>query len=281
MKVVITGAAGQLGRTLRDVVPTSWDVVAVDRHELDLTDRAAVDAVSDLRPDVIVNCAAFTDVDAAQTDERACWAVNADGPGNLARASVNSGAALIQVSTDYVFDGTAAAPYQEDTPTSGLGVYGRSKAAGERAVQEVGGTIVRTAWLYAPGGRNFVSTILRLAAGGNPLRVVDDQIGQPTYAVDVAERIVALIDNGTPPGVFHATNSGQTSWYGFAEQILRLWDRDVAVEPVTSADFPRPAPRPAYSVLGQQRWAHIGLPPLRPWQEALADAHASSAAAFM
>jgi dTDP-4-dehydrorhamnose reductase len=281
MKVLITGAAGQLGRSVRAAALPAWDVVPLDRADLDLTDRGRVDRLAALQPDVIVNCAAYTDVDRAEADERICWAVNAEAPERLAKVAAACGAALIQVSTDYVFDGTASSPYRDDAPVSGLGVYGRSKAAGEQAVREAGGTVVRTAWLYAPGGRNFVSTILRLAAGPGPLRVVDDQIGQPTYAVDVADRIVALIERGSPSGVFHATNSGQTSWYGFAVEIVRLWGLGVTVDPVSSAAFPRPAPRPAYSVLDQQGWSRVGLAPLRPWQEALAAAHASSAAAFM
>jgi dTDP-4-dehydrorhamnose reductase len=280
MRVLITGAAGQLGRSLRLAAPESWDVVALDRSDLDLTDRTALDGLATRHADVIVNCAAYTDVDRAQTDERACWEVNAEVPAHLADLATATGARLLQVSTDYVFDGSARVPYDEDAPLSGLGVYGRSKAAGEQAVRESGGTIVRTAWLYAPGGRNFVSTILRLASGGGPLRVVDDQIGQPTYATDVAERLVALIERGTPAGAFHATNSGQTSWYGFAVEIVRLWGLSVAVDPVTSSAFPRPAPRPAYSVLGHYGWSRVGLPPLRAWHDALASAHAEHAAAF-
>ncbi len=277
MRILLTGARGQLGSAFIDAAPGDWQLIPTDRSTLDLTDSAALRRfVADTAPDVIVNCAAYTDVDGAQTDEATCWAVNAGVPEVLAE----SPARLIQVSTDYVFDGTATQPYPEDSPISGLGVYGRSKAAGELAVAGRA-VVVRTAWLYGSSGSNFVKTILRAASAGKALKVVDDQVGQPTYAPDVAEQIVALIRAEVPPSVYHATNSGQTSWFGFACQILKDWGIDAEIEPVGSEAFPRPAPRPRYSVLGHDAWAADGLHPLRGWQEALAAAHRDHGADFL
>jgi dTDP-4-dehydrorhamnose reductase len=257
------------------MAPPEWDVVGVDRGTMDLTDTAALrDLVFSQGPEVIINCAAFTDVDAAQTQQQACWDVNVAVPEALARASTATGARLIHISTDYVFDGTATSPYAETAPVSGLGVYGRTKAAGEAAALAVDATatIVRTAWLYAPRRKNFVATVLRLAAGGGALRIVDDQFGQPTFARDVAGRIIEIIDRNTQPGVYHATNSGQATWFDFASEILRLWGYDNALQPICSGELQRPAPRPAFSVLGHEAWRATGLPPLRDWRSALASA---------
>ncbi len=277
MRILVTGARGQLGSAFVDAAPDDWQLIPTDRSTLDLTDGPALRRfVADVAPDVIINCAAYTDVDGAQTDEATCWAVNAQVPEVLA----DSPARLIQVSTDYVFDGTATQPYSEDSPVSGLGVYGRSKAAGELAVAGKA-AVVRTAWLYGPSGSNFVKTILRAATAGKALKVVDDQVGQPTYAPDVAEQILAMIRAGVAPGVFHATNSGQTSWFGFARQIVKDWGIDAEIEPVGSEAFPRPAPRPRYSVLGHDAWAAIGLLPLRGWREALTAAHSDYGAEFL
>lgn len=279
--VLVTGSSGQLGSRLLDLAPPHWRIAAPDSQALDLRDGAAIrSVVAEAGADVVLNCAAYTDVDGAQADEQTAWQVNADAPAVLAAACSRLGARLVHVSTDYVFDGHASSPYPEDATVSGLGVYGRSKAAGETEVLGAGGTVVRTAWLYAPGPRNFVATMLRLAATGQPLRVVDDQIGQPTYADDLARQIIAMIEGDVPAGVYHGTNSGQTSWFGFAREILRVWGMQAVVEPVTSEEFPRPAPRPSYSVLGHDRWATVGLLPMRPWQDALASAHREHAWEF-
>ncbi len=274
MKYLITGGSGMLGTDLADAL-AGREVTRLDRFRLDITDLEAVrKAVDD--HDVIINCAAYTKVDDAETDEDAAYAVNATGAGNLAIAAARTGAMLVQLSTDYVFDGTADSPYDEDTPVSPVSAYGRTKAAGERLALELnpGRThIIRTAWLYGEHGPNFAATMLRLAADHDEVRVVADQLGQPTWTADLAEKIVALIDSGTPAGTFHLTNSGQASWYDFARAVFASNGLDPErVKPIPSSEFARPAPRPAYSVLGHQAWQKAGLPPMRPWGQALADA---------
>lgn len=271
---MVTGASGQLGGLLVASAPPDWQLITPTSADLDFRQPDQLTAfVRSRRPDVVINCAAYTDVDGAEADPDTAMAVNAVAATALADASGDIGTRLLHVSTDYVFDGTADAPYPEDAPISGLGAYGRSKAAGETGVLAAGGTVVRTAWLYAPGHRNFVSTILRLAANGGPLRVVDDQLGQPTYAADLAERLIAMVQTSAPAGIYHGTNSGETSWFGFAQEIVRLWGIPVEVQAVTSDEFPRPAPRPAYSVLGHTAWACLGMTPMRDWRVALAEAH--------
>lgn len=273
-RILLTGSGGMLGRDLLDAL-AGRDVVALGRAELDVTDAAAVDAaVADA--DVVVNAAAYTRVDDAEAHEGQARAVNADGPANLAAAAARRGARLIHVSTDHVFDGTATSPYAEDAPRDPVSAYGRTKAEGERRVLEAlpdGALILRTAWLYGRHGPSFPRTMLRLAAERESLDVVDDQRGQPTWTRDLAARIVELIDLGVPAGVLHATSSGETTWFGFAREVFRLSGLDPErVRPTDSASFVRPAPRPAYSVLGHEGWARVGLPPLRHWRDALAEA---------
>lgn len=284
MKVLVTGVKGQLGSLVVAHAPSDWDVTGVDQEELDLTRTNQIAAfVRSCEPHVVINCAAYTNVDAAESDEHTCWLVNADAAGAVAEGAAGAGARMIQVSTDYVFDGAATVPYPETAPISGLGVYGRSKAAGEIAVRQAcdDATIVRTAWLYAPGPANFVATMLRLAGGGQTLRVVDDQVGQPTYADDLAQRLIEVVRADVPAGIYHGTNSGQTSWFGFAEEILRLWGYGNQIEAVSSDEFTRPAPRPGYSVLGHDAWSDVGLAPMRDWREALASAHRDHAGEFL
>ncbi|RIQ28183.1 dTDP-4-dehydrorhamnose reductase [Jiangella rhizosphaerae] len=274
MRWLVTGAAGMLGR---DVVAAldGADVTALDRARLDVTDADAVDAAV-RGHDVVVNTAAWTDVDGAETAEAAATAVNGTGPANLAAACARHGARLVHVSTDYVFDGAATTPYAEDAPTAPRSAYGRSKLAGERAVLSTlpdAGYVVRTAWLYGEHGGNFVATMARLSAARKFLDVVDDQRGQPTWSMDVGTRLVDLVRSDAPAGVYHATNSGETTWFGLARAVFAHLGLDPArVRPTTTDAFPRPAPRPAYSVLGHAGWARAGLPPLRPWDEALAAA---------
>ncbi|MFD0887731.1 dTDP-4-dehydrorhamnose reductase, partial [Streptosporangium algeriense] len=223
----------------------------------------------------VVNCAAWTAVDDAETHEDEALAVNGHGVRALAEACERLGALMIQPSTDYVFDGTAVEPYPEDAPTSPVNAYGRTKLAGERAVLDTlphTGYVLRTAWLYGAAGRNFVSTIAGLERTRPTLDVVDDQLGQPTWAGDLAARIVELAGIAPEPGVYHATCSGRASWYELAREIFTLLGADPErIRPVSSKEFPRPAPRPAYSVLGHDRWATAGLPPMRDWREALRD----------
>ena len=273
-RYLITGAAGMLGRDLQAAL-AGRDVTAFDRTELDITDRAAVLAQV-IGYDVVINAVAYTKVDDAETNEDAAYAINATGPQNLALAASATGAKLVQVSTDYVFDGSATEPYSEDTPLNPISAYGRTKAAGEAFVLEehpAGSYIVRTAWLYGEHGPNFPKTMLKLAAARDTLSVVDDQVGQPTWTADLAAQIVALLDSGAPAGIYHGTSSGVTSWFGFARAVFATAGLDPErVTPTDSSQFVRPAPRPAYSVLGHDAWAAAGLSPIRDWREALAAA---------
>lgn len=263
-----------LGRDLQEVLDCA-PVTALGRGELDVTDPSAVNsAVSG--HDVVINCAAFTKVDDSESREPEAFAINAAGSANLARAAAAEGARLIQVSTDYVFDGRATSPYPEDSPRNPVSAYGRTKAEGERLALELnpGRTvIVRTAWLYGAHGPNFVKTMLRLAAERESLTVVDDQVGQPTWTLDVALQIRRLIEADVAEGIFHATSSGQTSWFGFARAIFELAGLDPKrIAPISSAEFVRPAPRPAFSVLGHDAWAKAGIPPIGDWAERLREA---------
>lgn len=270
-----------LGRDLQAVL-AGRDVVALDRAALDVTDLAAVrSAVAGA--DVVVNASAYTKVDAAESDESAAYEINAIGTGNLARAASLVAARFVTVSTDYVFDGTADSPYAEDTPRDPINAYGRTKAAGEKLAFEAhpdGTSVVRTAWLYGQHGPNFAATMLRLAADRPTVSVVNDQLGQPTWTRDLANQLVRLVDSDAPAGIYHGTNSGETTWYGFARAVFELAGLDPdRVQPVGSDEFVRPAPRPTYSVLGHDAWARVGLPPMRDWRAALSDAFASGALA--
>ena len=275
-RVLVTGGRGMLGQDLLPAL-AAHDVTAPGRADLDITDEAAVRAAV-AGHDVVVNLAAYTAVDAAEEHEEEARAINATGAGILARAAAEAGARIVHVSTDYVFDGSAASPYPEDAPHAPVSAYGRTKAEGERLVLEghpEGASVVRTAWLYGAGGPSFPSTMLRLAASHDTVSVVDDQRGQPTWTVDLAARIVELVDAGAPAGVFHGTASGETTWHGLAQAVFAAAGLDPArVLPTDSASFVRPAPRPAYSVLGHDAWSRIGLAPLRDWREALSDAAA-------
>lgn len=274
MTILITGASGMLGRDLQHVL-AGGPLTALARDDLDVTDRDAVEAAVEGHS-VIINCAAYTRVDDAEAHEDAAFAVNARGAGYLAEAAAGRGAKLVQLSTDYVFDGTASAPYPEDSPRNPVSAYGRTKAEGERLALELnpdGTCIVRTAWLYGAHGPNFAKTMVRLAATNDTLNVVDDQHGQPTWTLDVARQIAAMLDADVPPGIYHATNSGTTTWFGFAREIFRHRQLDPArINPIPTSEFPRPAPRPAYSVLGHDAWNAVGLTPMRDWTESLSDA---------
>ncbi|MCX5240168.1 dTDP-4-dehydrorhamnose reductase [Streptomyces prunicolor] len=283
MKWLVTGAGGMLGHdVLEELARRGEQFVGLDRAALDITDPASVDrAFAEHHPDVVVNCAAYTAVDDAETDEERALRINGEGPRLLARACAASGARLVHVSTDYVFDGEArSTPYPENHSTAPRTAYGRTKLAGEQAVlAELPGAsaVVRTAWLYGACGGNFVRTMIELEARRDTLDVVDDQHGQPTWTADVAVRIADLGERigqvEGAHGVFHATSSGETSWHGLAQEVFRLIDADPErVRPTTSAAFVRPAPRPAYSALGHERWREVGLEPPRDWRSALHEA---------
>lgn len=282
---LVTGAGGMLGRDLIALLSRGGEpVTGLDRAALDVTDAAAVArTLASARPDVIVNCAAWTAVDDAEAHEEQALAVNGGGAASLAAACAAGGARLVQLSTDYVFAGTARKPYAEDDLPAPRSAYGRTKLAGERAVLErlpEAGYVVRTAWLYGAHGRSFVRTMMTLEQQRPVVDVVDDQHGQPTWTADVAGQIVALIRAAAPPGVYHATSSGQTSWFGLAQEVFRLLGADPGrVRPVPTSAMPRPAPRPAYSVLGHDAWARAALPAMGDWRPALRQAFPYLAAA--
>jgi dTDP-4-dehydrorhamnose reductase len=289
---LVTGTAGMLGRDMTALLAARGEeFTALTRADLDLTDGPAVTAaIAAAKPDVVVNCAAWTAVDAAEEHEDEALAINGHGAANLAAACAEAGALLVHPSTDYVFDGHASAPYAEGAPTAPAGAYGRTKLAGELAVRAAlpdGSYLVRTAWLYGAHGKNFVKTMLRLARNGTAPGVVADQHGQPTWTADVAAQICALIDASAQPGVYHATSSGQTTWFGFAEEIFRLYNEDqnqdserdrVTPRPIGTADYPTPAQRPAYSVLGHDAWHKAGIEPIGDWKDALRRAFTAIAA---
>lgn len=273
-RFLVTGAGGMLGQDLLAALD-GREVTSLTRSDLDVTDLDAVRAAV-AGHDVVINAAAYTKVDDAESDEEAAFAVNATAAGHLATATAEAGAILVQVSTDYVFDGTATTPYAEDTPLAPVSAYGRTKAEGERLIaRENPGRsyLVRTAWLYGAGGPNFAATMLKLAAQRDQLSVVDDQVGQPTWTLDLAKKIVELVDAGAPFGTYHGTNSGQGSWFDFARAVFAGAGLDPErVLPTDSSSFQRPAPRPAYSVLGHDAWRAAGLAPMRDWRDALGDA---------
>jgi dTDP-4-dehydrorhamnose reductase len=273
MKVVVTGAAGQLGQdVLLELERKNHQAFGVDRQQLDITNEEDVLAViSKVKPDVILHCAAYTNVDAAEENEDAAYQVNAAGTENLAKAAKLNGSKVIYISTDYVFDGTANEPYEVDEPTQPLGAYGRTKLAGEQLLQKHldESFIVRTAWVFGVYGNNFVKTMIRLGKERGEVGVVHDQVGSPTYTVDLAKFMVELMETDKY-GIYHATNSGVCSWYEFAVEIFKQANMNVTVNPLTSDQFPRPAARPKYSVLSKKMIEQQGLKPLRDWKDALA-----------
>lgn len=271
MRMLVTGGAGMLGRAVvAAAVRLGHEVVAPASKDLDIRDGDAVrDAVAAADPAAIVNCAAWTDVDGAEAAEEQALAVNGAGAGNLARAAAETSARVVHVSTDYVFDGEKRAPWVESDPVAPLSAYGRTKLAGEREVAAATDehAIVRTAWLFGAGGRNFVETMLDLGAGRDEVSVVTDQVGRPTWTEHLAPALVELAERRGDVGVFHADGTGACSWYEFAIEIFDRAGLMVRVLPVTSDRFPRPARRPAYSVLDTERDPGVHLP---PWQDGLA-----------
>jgi dTDP-4-dehydrorhamnose reductase len=296
-RIVIAGAGGQLGTSLRALTTGQGrDVLALTSSQWDITDPAAAERIVQ-NGDVVVNCAAFTDVDGAESDEAGAYAVNAAGPEHIARVCARVGARLIHVSTDFVFSGKPFTgervsggdgelrPYEPSDDTDARGVYARSKLAGERAVlaalpEAAQGIVVRTAWLYTGGtGKDFVAVMRRLAAGDGPVNVVDDQTGSPSYVADVAAALLQVADENVPGPILHAANEGVVSRYEQARAVFEECGADPArVRPVSTDQFPRPAPRPTYSALSGRESAAAGLTPLRPWRPALVAALAASPA---
>jgi dTDP-4-dehydrorhamnose reductase len=273
-RVAVLGSAGMLGRDLVSVL-AGKSVTGFSRADLDVTKPdAVVQALQGF--DTVINATAYTKVDEAEAQRTEAFAVNAEGPENIARACHHHGSRLIHVSTDYVFDGMATTPYDEGHPRNPQSVYGQSKAEGEeRAIRANpdNTVIIRTAWLYGAAGSNFVKTLLTLASQRDTIDVVMDQIGQPTWSRDLASMIKVLLESDIRFGIFHGTNAGQASWWDFAQEIFSKAGLDKnRVRPVTSSSFPRPAPRPAWSVLGHDRWSESDLPLPRRWEEAFAEA---------
>lgn len=267
----MTGAGGMLGRAVVEVAQRlGHEVHGATRAELDITDLDALRrAVAERRPDAVVNCAAYTDVDGAESDRFAAFAINVDGAGNVAAAAADAGAAIVHVSTDYVFDGTKREPWLESDAVGPLGAYGASKLAGERAVATANPAhaIVRTAWLFGAGGKNFVDTMLALGAQREEVSVVTDQVGCPTWTGHLAGALVELAERPQDTGIHHVAGTGSCSWNELAIEVFDRAAIDCRVVPTTSAAFPRPAPRPAYSVLGTERRDPLVLP---AWQEGVA-----------
>jgi len=295
LAVLVPGGTGQLGRELAARAPEEYALRAPGSAELDITNPGAVnEAVKSLvegageRSPVVVNAAAYTAVDNAESDYTRAFALNADGPRVLAAVCSANGVPLIHVSTDYVFDGDGTRPYREDEPPAPRSVYGTTKADGEAAVLGSGAQawVVRTAWVYGAHGNNFVKTMARLAESHDTLSVVDDQRGSPTWTGDLADGLLELaarVTGDEPPAarVLHATGGGETTWFGFAGAVFTELGLDPArVRPCSSDEFPRPAPRPSYSVLSDEAWRASGLTPLRPWRDALTAAFAEDADAY-
>jgi dTDP-4-dehydrorhamnose reductase len=274
---LVTGAHGQVGADVTGLLSAyRADVVPCDRTTLDISSRPDIDRVlRDAAPTVVINCAAYTSVDAAETDEATATTINGEAPGHLARWCAEHNTRFIHVSTDYVFAGNSTSPYDVDHQIDPQSAYGRSKAIGEQAVLAADGDshIVRTSWVYGVGGANFVRTMARLAGEHDTVDVVSDQRGTPTWSLHLARSLTALGVADVSPGIWHFTGGGETTWYDFAQAIFTELGLDPArVRPTTTEEFPRPAPRPAYSVLSMRKWVDSGLPAAAPWRDALHEA---------
>lgn len=270
--ILVTGAGGQLGKELMMLDQHEFQLIGLTRHELDITDQAACfEVLERIHPYAVIHCAAYTSVDKAESDKDEAFRVNRDGTHHLALASEKVGSKFIYISTDYVFDGQGKEPYRESDNTAPRTVYGQSKLAGEQAVihNHSKAFIVRTSWVYGRYGTNFVKTMLSLAEQNKPLKVVADQVGSPTYTYDLAKFLLQLVAT-EHYGIYHASNTGTCSWFEFAQAIFAVAKRDVTVIPCTTEEFPRPAPRPAYSVMAHTMLEKHHLGPMPHWRDALA-----------
>lgn len=271
MKILITGSNGMLGYDLKEVLKDEHELILTTSKTLDITDKEQViEFVEDSKPDIIINSAAYTDVDGCEENKDLAYSVNGEGVRNLALACREVDCALLHISTDYVFDGTARDPITEDGEIGPISVYGKSKLEGEKAILEILDKyfIVRTAWLYGINGKNFPKTMLELAENHSEITVVYDEVGTPTYTPDLAYGISQLIETDKY-GIYHLTNSGYCSWCEFSRLIFEIAEKDVKVIPVTASEFARPAPRPSYSVLENKNWIDNGFKPLRDYKEAI------------
>ncbi len=272
MRILIAGKNGQIGWELQRTLGALGEVTALGRAEMDLAKADAVRArIREIKPDIIVNAAAYTAVDKAESEPDLAMAVNGVAPGIMADEAKRLGALLVHYSTDYVFDGTKSSPYTEEDVTNPLNLYGKTKLAGERAISASGADylILRTSWVYSARGKNFLLTILRLATERPELKVVSDQWGAPTWARDIATTTARILDGSKEKGLFHLSASGATSWFGFASEILRISGHTLPIRPIPSAEYPSPAARPANSVLDNTKFrTSFGLE-LPTWQSSL------------
>lgn len=271
MKILVSGANGQLGQDVVKILGTNHEVHGLGREQLDITnEHQCLEILESLKPDVVIHSAAYTAVDLAEKEEDLAYKINAFGTRNLAVAAEKFGAKFCYISTDYVFDGTATKPYREYDNTNPQSIYGKSKRAGEHLVQTLSSKyfIVRTSWVYGLYGANFVKTMLKLAQDRDSLKVVNDQFGSPTYTVDLANFLEQLIQTERY-GIYHASNSGVCSWFEFANAIFEESGKKMSVEPCSTEEFPRPAPRPRYSAMDHMAIRANGFEDLRPWSEGL------------
>ena len=274
MKWLVLGANGMLGTDLANAL-VGYDFKSLTKEQCDITNQQAVDKAV-IGFDVVINCAAYTKVDEAETNQELALAINSQGPKNLAIACAANKVKLVQISTDYVFAGDASKPYEEKAPTDPKSVYGKSKLLGEQNVRELlpnAHYIIRTAWLYGKNGPNFPKTMLNLAKQHDTLKVVNDQVGQPTWSMDLAKKIIEIVHHQIPSGTYHGTSSGQVTWFGFARKLFELMELDPSrIVPVSSDEFTRPAPRPSHSVLAHQALIANEISPIRNWEIGLEQA---------
>lgn len=271
MKVLVSGGNGLLARNILPVLGRSFQVFVHDIDEWDITIPSSNQKFLELyHPDAVLNCAAMTDVDACEDAREMAYRVNAQGPGILAGSCANAGIYLVHISTDYVFDGKAQRPYRENDEPNPVSIYGRTKLAGERFLfeEQSQAAVLRTQWLYGKGGTSFVSKVVKLARENGSVNVVNDQVGSPTYARDLAEPIIKIIQNKLT-GIYHASNSGSTTWFDFAREIFALLDMNVPMSPITTSELGRKAHRPPYSVFDLSKLERMTGIKMRPWRDAL------------
>lgn len=269
-KLLVTGAKGMLGTAVKKVLADKFQIIGIDIEDADITDKQQIqEVIFKFSPEIILHCAAYTNVDGAEKAKELAYKINCVGTRNVAEAAGKIDAKLVYISTDFVFNGNKKLPYTEDDTPLPINTYGWSKLEGEKAVKESSCkfVIIRTAWLYGPNGKNFVDTIIELAQKDQPLKVVNDQKGCPTYTMDLAEAIGVLLENGST-GIFHIVNSDSCTWYEFAKQIIMYAGINKEVVPITSAELPRPAKRPHFSVLSTEKFTTYTGYQLRNWQDA-------------